>query len=231
MQATLESAISRITGEKVVVFGSGRTDAGAHAFGQVVAFSTASALPADTIRRALNATLPFDIAVTYATEVAPSFHPRYHARSRTYRYIIWNRPVRSPFWQGRAAHVRQPLDASYMNHALQQLLGSHDMGAFVPKRTTGNRNRTIYSASCCREGNLVIVDIEASGFMRQMVRAIVGTAIDVGRGAIDAAVFHRVLSAANREHAGDTAPACGLYLLSVNYDFPAFAATHCEEKQ
>ncbi len=218
MQATLEAAIQAITGEQVTVTGSGRTDAGAHALGQVIAFSTASVLPSDTLRRALNATLPFDIAVTSASDAMPDFHPRHDARSRTYRYLIWNRSVRSPLWHGRAAHVKPRLDVRKMDAALRVLEGRHDLGAFIPAQTEGSRERTIYRARCFREGDLVIIDLEATGFMRQMVRTIAGTAIDIGRGALDVESFHRVLLSRNRTVAGETAPAHGLYLLSVNYD-------------
>jgi tRNA pseudouridine38-40 synthase len=226
VQGTLEAALQLITGERTAVIGSGRTDAGAHALGQVCAFSTASALPPDTFRRALNAHLPDDLAVISACEVDADFHPRFEAVRRTYRYLIWNRETRSPFWQGRAAQVRVPLDERRMDEALQLLAGPRDMSSFVPARTTGSRVRTIFSASCRRDGDLITIEIAASGFMRQMVRALVGTVIRVGTGRLDLADFQRVVDMAHRPAAGDTAPAHGLYLVRVDYDLAVPQTNH-----
>lgn len=217
VQQVLEMAIANVTGEAVRVLGSGRTDAGAHAVGQVIAFSTESALPIAAFLRALNAHLPDDINVTSTEDVALSFHPRYDALRRTYRYLIWNRPVRSPFWLGRSAHVRPPLDVDRMDKAARHLIGDHDFGAFVAAAATPNRRRTMQRAHCWREADVVIVELEASGFMRQMVRAIAGTLIDVGLGKLDVLDFERILLSRDRARAGETAPACGLYLFRVSY--------------
>jgi tRNA pseudouridine38-40 synthase len=221
VQATLEQAIESITGGKPSVVGSGRTDAGAHALRQVVAFSTESTLGADVLRRALNATLPADIAVTSAQEVRSNFHPRFDASSRVYRYLIWNRPVRSPFWHGRAAHVKPYLEVDAMHEAAQHLTGTHDFGAFVPRNLTGSRTRTVYRAECRRDGDVVSVELEADGFMRQMVRSIVGTLVRVGLGKIGSAEFGGILASLDRKQAATTAPAAGLYLAEVRY--PNFA--------
>lgn len=206
-----------VTGEQVHIVGSGRTDAGAHAFGQVVAFSTESSLPTDALVRAFNAHLPSDIAVTTVADVSASFHPRFDARSRTYRYLIWNRRVRSPFYRDRATHVRTPLDESAMDQALRGLIGQHDVSAFVPVQHEGSRDRVIFRSGCTRDGDLVVVEIEASGFLRQMVRAIVGTVIRVGTGHLSPDGFQAILKSKRRELAGDTAPSRGLYLVSVAY--------------
>jgi tRNA pseudouridine38-40 synthase len=220
VQATLEDALSRVTQENVHVIGSGRTDAGAHAAFQVVAFSTESVLQTETLQRAANALLPRDVAITSAREVAESFHPRFDAASRVYRYLIWNRPVRSPFWEGRAMHVKPHLDEQAMHRALQYLHGRCDFASFVPANFVGSRERTVCAARCRRDGPLVIVDIEAEGFMRQMVRSIVGTLIDVGRGKIGAREFERIVLARDRTQAGRTASAHGLYLVAVRYQEP-----------
>jgi tRNA pseudouridine38-40 synthase len=220
VQATLEDALSRVTQEDVHVIGSGRTDAGAHAAFQVVAFSTESELQPETLQRAANAVLPHDVAITSARDVPESFHPRFDAVSRVYRYLIWNRPVRSPFWEGRAAHVKPHLNEQAMHRAFQYLQGRCDFASFVPANFVGSRERTVCATSCRRDGHVVIVEIEAEGFMRQMVRSIVGTLIDVGRGKIDAHEFERVVLARDRTQAGRTAPACGLYLVAVRYDEP-----------
>lgn len=172
----------------------------------------------------MNFHLPSDIAVSQAVEVAKDFNPRADACSRTYHYLIWNRPVRSPFQVGRAAHVRHSLDAGAMHDAIRLLLGRHDMSAFIPVKSESNRERTIFDASCVRQGDMITVKIEASGFMKQMVRAIVGTLILVGRGRLTLSDFAGILELRDRTRGGDTAPACGLYLVAVNYAVPVLGA-------
>jgi tRNA pseudouridine38-40 synthase len=217
VQGTIERAIAAITGESVTLEGSGRTDAGAHAMHQVASFTTGSGLPAQTLHRALNSHLPPDVAVISLSDVPPAFHPRYHASSRLYRYVVWNREVRSPFWKGRAAHIRRPLDVEVMHTAAQCLVGRHDFSAFVPVAKPGSRTRTIMNATCSRDGDLVTIDLEGSGFMRQMVRCIAGTLIRVGLGRMDVADFATVFASGDRLLAWDTAPAYGLYLMDVRY--------------
>ena len=217
MQGTLEQAVRAVTQEGVTVVGAGRTDAGAHALGQTVAFSTQSTLPVAVLSRALNAHLPMDIAVTSAVEVGPDFHPRYDADCRVYRYLMWNRAVRSPFWLGRAAHVKAHLDEEAMHRAAAHVVGYHDFSAFVPVTAAGNPERTIYRATCRREGDLVVVELEASGFMRQMVRSIVGTLVRVGRGRLSPADFRDILESRDHRRAGDTLSGAGLYLVDIKY--------------
>jgi tRNA pseudouridine38-40 synthase len=217
VQEVLEEAVSAVTQEGARVVGSGRTDAGAHALRQVVAFSTDSRLPAETLKRAINAHLPYDIAVTEAHDAAPDFHPRFDATSRLYRYVIWNRSVRSPHWHGRALHVPVRLDEQAMHEAAQALVGAHDFTSFVPLRQEGSRDRMVGAASCRRDGHLVVFEIEASGFMRQMVRSIAGTLIRVGLHRLDHAAFTSILTGRDRALAADTAPAHGLYLAEVRY--------------
>jgi tRNA pseudouridine38-40 synthase len=218
VQATLEDALSRVTQEDIHVVGAGRTDAGAHALCQVVAFSTESRLRPDVLQRATNALLPRDVVISRASEVENDFHPRFDARSRIYRYLIWNRPVRSPFWEGRGAHVKPHLDEWAMHAAMQSLVGHLDLASFVPVNFSGSRERSVWSARCWRDGSIVVIDLEAEGFMRQMVRSIAGTLIDVGRGKIGESEFRRIVLARDRTQAGRTAPAHGLYLMSVLYD-------------
>ena len=220
VQGTIERALKLITGEDIGVAGSGRTDAGAHARGQVIAFSTSSQLPAITLQRALNANLPADIAVIAAEEVEADFHPRYDAASREYRYLIWNRSERSPFFGGRAFHVPVPLDDALMSRTLGLLVGNTDVSAFVPVRADGNRFRRIHAAGCDRDGHLITITLQASGFMRQMVRAIVGTVIRVGRGTMSIEEFDTVVRLGRRSLAGDSVPAYGLYLDRVIYPNP-----------
>lgn len=217
VQTTLEAAIAAVTQEQVRVVGSGRTDAGAHAAEQVIAFSTRSALPLDVLRRAINVYLPADIVITSSAEVASDFHPRFDASSRVYRYLIWNRPERSPFWSGRAAHVKARLEESAMNLAAKHLIGAHDFGAFVPA-TGKSAVRTMFRADCRRDGHLVAIELEASGFMRQMVRSIAGTLIRVGLGKLSVEEFGAVLQSGDRARAATTAPSHGLYLVQVKYE-------------
>src|SRR5207248_2074280 len=144
--------------------------------------SAETSLPPTVLCRAFNANLPEDVAVTSVDEVEPGFHPRFDACSRVYRYLIWNRPVRSPFWNGRAAHVERPLDQQSMDEAAGRLVGRHDFSAFVPVGLEGSRERVVYRVRCFREGDLVVVELEASGFMRHMIRTVVGTLVQIGLG-------------------------------------------------
>lgn len=217
VQAVLESAISRVTGDRTRIIGSGRTDAGAHACAQVIAFSTESPLPVDVLGRAINAYLPDDVTVTSTAEADESFHPRFDAQSRTYRYLIWNRVTPSPFWTDRAMFVRPRLDVNLMAQAARALEGTHDFGAFVATSAPGDRTRTMYSARSWREDDMVLVELEATGFMQQMVRTIAGTLVRVGLGRLSVADFSGVLASRNRVQAAETAPACGLYLMRVRY--------------
>lgn len=200
--------------------GSGRTDAGAHAYGQVIAFDTECTLSTDVLQRAINACLPRSIAVSSLQEVHPEFHPRYDASGRTYRYMIWNGPERSPFWVGRAAQVYPRLDERLMQNAADILIGTHDFSSFVASVVDGSRIRTITAVHCRRDGHLLTVDIRGSGFMKQMIRTIVGTLIRAGTGCLTPEDMRRILNARDRTSAADTAPAAGLYLMSVHYDSP-----------
>ncbi len=224
VQGVLEATVERVTGAHAAVTGAGRTDAGAHALGQVVAFSTASTLSAETLRQALNAHLPADIRLVSVDDAPESFHPRHDAVSRRYRYLIWNREPASPFWTGRAALVRRPLDESRMRRAAQSLVGEHDFSAFVASAATGSRVRRMYTADVSRHGDLVIVELEANGFMRQMVRSIVGTLIMIGSGTFQDTDLGAILWSKDRSTAGTTAPAHGLYLVDVRYPAASPAA-------
>jgi tRNA pseudouridine38-40 synthase len=220
VQDTLERAIEVVTHEKVKLTGSGRTDAGAHALGQVVAFTTTSQLSSVRLGQGINVNLPKDVAVTSVCDVEESFHPRFDATRRIYRYLIWNRSVRSPLWHGRSAHVKYKLDERLMSEAATHLLGEHDFGAFVPSNLKEGRIRTLYRVDCRREGDLVVLQLEGNGFRRQMIRSIVGTLIRVGRGRIQPDELPGILQSKDRTRAAETAPACGLYLMDVIYPTP-----------
>jgi tRNA pseudouridine38-40 synthase len=217
VQETLEKAIEVVTHEKLKVTGSGRTDAGAHALGQVIAFTTSSELSVARLGQAININLPKDVAVTSVRDVEETFHPRFDATRRIYRYLIWNRSVRSPLWHGRAAHVKYTLDDRLMTEAATHLLGEHDFGAFVPSNLKEGRIRTLYRVDCRREGDLVVLELEGNGFRPQMIRSIVGTLIRVGRGQIRPDDLPEILQSKDRTRAAETAPAYGLYLMDVIY--------------
>jgi tRNA pseudouridine38-40 synthase len=223
LQATLESALTKITGETIRVTASGRTDAGVHALGQVISFDTDATLAADVFQRALNAELPDDMAVLEAAEALPGFHAIRDAVRKRYRYVIHDGPVSDVFRRRYAWHYRQGLDAPAMHRAAQSLLGIHDFRSFEsawPQRTSSVR--TIFEVGVVRgfsgDENLVSLEVEADGFLYNMVRAIVGTLVEVGRGSRFETWPAVVLASEDRRVAGMTAPAHGLFLLRVEYN-------------
>ncbi|MER3416830.1 MAG: tRNA pseudouridine(38-40) synthase TruA [Gemmataceae bacterium] len=218
VQETLEQAIASVTGEKVVCNASGRTDAGVHAIGQVVNFHTRSALPTTTLLRALNARLPEDIVVRHVADVAEDFDACRHARSKRYRYIFHDGPLRDVFFRRYAWHVWCRLDVGAMQQGAQVLLGTHDFRSFEtdwPNRVSSVR--TITDLVLTRRGDTVWLELEADGFLYNMARAIAGTLFQVGRGYWPAEEVPRIVAARDRRRAGPTAPARGLYLLCVRY--------------
>jgi tRNA pseudouridine38-40 synthase len=223
LQQVLETALEKITGQPVRVIASGRTDAGVHALGQVVAFRTESRLPADVLRRALNAELPHDVAVLNAADVPECFHPIRDALRKRYRYVIHDGPVRDVFRRRFCWQYGKRLDEAGMARAARTLVGTHDFKSF---ETTGAERkdsiRTIYQLQVERgrgaESDLVTIDVEADGFLYNMVRAIVGTLVEVGRGAEQDAWVADVLAAADRRRAGPNAPPQGLFLVRVDYE-------------
>lgn len=222
VQEALEAALAKVTGEPIRVTASGRTDAGVHALGQVVGFRTASRLPPEVLRRALNAELPRDVAVLEAGEAAEGFHATRHARRKRYRYLIDNGPVRDVFCRRYCWHFPAPLDAAAMHRAAQCLVGRHDFSSFQtsgsPRKTSV---RTIYEIAVRRgEGptsGRITIEVEADGFLYNMVRTIVGSLVGIGRGARPEAWLAQVLAAADRRVAGPTAPPQGLFLVEVEY--------------
>ena len=218
IQAVLERALSTFLRTPTRVIGAGRTDAGVHALGQVVSFSTDKELTAHRIRRALNALTPSDITVKEVEIVADSFDPRRDARSRVYEYHIINRPTPSPFFLNRAWHLHQPLNVEAMRTASSCLLGEHDFSSF---RATGcdaaHPIRMVYRTTLEQRGELLVFTIEATAFLRHMVRNIVGTLVEVGHGERTVESVQELLGLRDRTKAGDTAPAHGLYLMEVKY--------------
>ncbi|HTM56423.1 MAG TPA: tRNA pseudouridine(38-40) synthase TruA [Pirellulales bacterium] len=222
LQGTLEAALARITGESLRVAGSGRTDAGVHAEGQVVSFRSETRLAPDVLQRALNAELPRDMAVLEASHAADDFHARRSARSKRYRYQLEDGPVRGVFARPYVWHYRAPLDEAAMHRAAQTLLGTHDFSSFETSGSPRESSvRTVFYIGVKRgqgrgAGRLDL-EIEADGFLYNMVRSIVGTLVEVGRGERDEAWPAQVLAARDRKQAGQTAPPQGLFLVRVNY--------------
>jgi tRNA pseudouridine38-40 synthase len=218
IQELMQGAIAAITGEaEVAVIGSGRTDAGVHAAGQVAHFKTETAIPAANLVHALNTQLPDDIAVIDAEDAPDDFHARYSAHSKTYRYTILNRPVRSPLARRRSYHIRSPLDLSAMRAAASLILGEHDFAAFQSKPNGKPSVRTVSRLELIEEAPFIHIEISANGFLYNMVRAIVGTLVEVGLGRRDAESVAALIASRDRSAAGPTAPPQGLCLMRVEY--------------
>lgn len=237
IQGLLEEALARIEGAPVTVTGAGRTDAGVHACGQVASVRLTNAIDLATLARALNATLPPGIRVIDARSAPSSFHARYSAASKTYRYQIVNGPIATPFEWRYAWHVPEHLDVGCMSAAAQLFEGEHDFAAFRSagsavktsvRRVFASRLSPATAASGCatwgpagREPagtERLIYEVTANGFLRHMVRAMVGTLVEIGAGRRDPASIEKALKSGNRADAGPTAPACGLWLVGVDYD-------------
>lgn len=219
LQGVIEEKLEKITGEKIHLVGSGRTDAGAHAMGQVAHFKTLSTLDIDSIHRALNSLLPPDIVIKKAEEAGEGFHARKQTRSKLYEYRILNRPLRSAFLRAYAWHIPQKLNWEEVKEASRRLIGEHDFSSFRSAGTpTKSAVRKVFRAEWKKDRDgLMRFEIEASGFLKQMVRAIVGTLVEVGRGKIHPDEFQKILEAKDRRKAGPTAPAHGLFLKKVKY--------------
>jgi tRNA pseudouridine38-40 synthase len=217
VQAALEAALARVTQERITVLAAGRTDAGVHAAGQVIAFDTAWRHELCDLQRALNAVLPVDIAVLEIGEAAADFHPRYDARSRRYRYTVYNAPVRWPLDRRYSLHVADPLDAAMMQRAAQSLVGEHDFATFGRPPQGLETVRRVLTSGWGGGPTWLTFDIEANAFLYRMVRSIVGTLLQVGRGKMGLEEFVAVLAARDRSLAGPTAPPHGLCLMEVRY--------------
>jgi tRNA pseudouridine38-40 synthase len=245
VQGLLEDALATLDKRPVAVSGAGRTDAGVHALGQVAAFELRrDDMDAATVMRALNAALPPAVRVLSAREVPRTFHPRFGARAKTYQYRIWNSEVLSPFERGRVWHIPvPPLDVAAMAAAAARLEGRHDFAAFQGTGVVTHTTERVVFRSSVRTldaspfdcapalsidgagrdrrgdaGAIVSYDIRGEGFLRYMVRNIVGTLVEIGRGKRPAAWMDEVLASADRTQAGRTAPPEGLFLVSVEYD-------------
>jgi tRNA pseudouridine38-40 synthase len=240
IQGTLAEAIERVTGERVLPQGSGRTDAGVHARAQVASFWLGADIPEENLQRALNRKLPESVRVLRAERAGAEFHARHAARAKSYEYRIWRAEICPP-WEARFAWaLNWPLDGQRMQEAAEQVVGTHDFTSFAAsdpdlaaRRAVGMSNpeahseedtsegagnvRTVFESDWRREGDLLIYRVRGDGFLHHMVRNLVGTFVDVGRGALEAEQISRILHARSRAEAGPTAPARGLWLDRVGY--------------
>lgn len=243
VQGTLAWVIGRITGEKVLPQGSGRTDAGVHALAQVMTFVTESSVPTENFLKAMNDILPAAVRVLEVSEAPPEFHARHSALGKTYRYRIYRGSICPPFLARYVWHYPYPLDEDAMVRAAQLVVGEHDFTSFAavdPERRRDdepaadsqstdlrspdfqsvdfrNNVRRIFSSAWERDGEEFVYTVRGSGFLHHMVRNLVGTFILVGRGTLRVEDVSRILEARKRSAAGATAPASGLYLVNVEY--------------
>jgi tRNA pseudouridine38-40 synthase len=219
IQAVLEEALGRLLQEPVRLRPAGRTDAGVHAREQVVDFADSARRPLGVIIRGGNALLPSDIRILSADEVRPEFDARRHATEKEYRYFLHTSPVASPFFLRYAWHIERPLDFGAMREALGGVVGEHDFAAFRSQGCTARTTvRTLFRAELAEAlPSLHYVAVSGSGFLRHMVRAIVGTLVAVGEGKIPPERMGEILDRRDRTRAGPTAPARGLFLWRVTY--------------
>jgi len=218
VQEEIEQAIMKAFGKGHRVHGASRTDAGVHAKAQVAHFKTPLAIPAGKMPMALNMVLPEDIAVTHAEEVPPDFHSRFDARSKRYRYRILNSRHRDPFSEKYSWRIPYKLDVPLMKKEAAFLEGRHDFKSFQARdKRERTSERRIFRIDIGKRKAFLTIDIEADGFLYNMVRNIVGTMIDIGRGYLPPGSMRKILKSRDRTTAGPTAPAKGLFLLEVKY--------------
>ena len=222
VQQVLEDALAQMLGAATAIRGAGRTDAGVHARAQVASFRTAARIPNGGFLRGLNALLPRDVAVTAVEDAPDDFDARRHARGKHYAYRIWNREARSPLHERTTWHIYKPLDVPAMSAAAAHLLGEHDFSAFrAADCERKNPVRIMRRLEVSRAGDVVTLDLEATAFLKNMVRVMAGTLVEVGLGVRPPDDVAAILAGRDRTRAGRTAPPQGLTMERVFYDLPA----------
>lgn len=221
IQGALETALAEIEGAAIKVEGSGRTDAGVHALAQVAAFALANPIPVENLRKALNRLLPRDVRVLEASEAPPDFHPRYQAVAKTYEYRIWRAEICPPFERLYVYHHQYPLDEACVMGLAPLFEGEHDFSAFAASDERDelglSKVRTIYSSIVERRGELLIHRVRGSGFLKHMVRNMVGVLLEAGKGNLSRKDLEARLQPGCALPAGPSAPARGLFLVGVEY--------------
>jgi len=219
VQDVITEGIFKITGEKVTVNGSSRTDAGVHAFGLCANFLSSSSIPPDRFAYAINTVMPSDIVIVKSEEVSLDFHARFDSKGKKYRYLIYNSVFPSALLRDRACHVSKTLDVAKMQEAADKFIGTHDFSTFMAAGSVVKSTvRTISYVKVEKKDNLISFEIQGDGFLYNMVRIMAGTLIEVGCGKINAADINDIILSGNRKRAGKTAPAHGLYLVEVYYN-------------
>lgn len=220
IQGEIERAIQNITGEQVELIGSGRTDAGVHAFGQVANFKIDSDFPIEKMAIAINSQLKKSIRIKKTEEVSQEFHSRYNCHSKTYQYVIDNSEQGSAIYRGLSYHVPQELDVEKMQKAVTYFVGEHDFSSFKSSGTSSKSSvRTIYKAEVFEmPNNRIYIELTGNGFLYNMVRIIAGTLVDVGTGKIQTEDIEKIIESKDRSLAGKTLQPNGLYLVKVNYE-------------
>lgn len=218
IQGKIESVLTQMTGETIEIIGSGRTDSGTHARGQVANFKTASLTSTEEMLNFLNRFLPQDIVITQVEEVSERFHARYNCTGKQYSYYIWNYPIPTVFERNHSFHVPQELDLDKMNAACQKLIGTHDfIGFSALKKTKKSTVKTLKECTIRREGNLLHFTFVGDGFLYKMVRILMGTLVEIGLGKMELAEIDQIFEKKVRKEAGETVPAQGLFLDEVYY--------------
>jgi tRNA pseudouridine38-40 synthase len=222
VQGALRDAVARVTGEDVLPQGSGRTDTGVHALGQVASFALAAPIPEANLMRALNRTLPAAIRVLSAQRMPDDFHARHSARAKTYEYRISREEICPPFQARYVYALNHPLRIEAMQQAAARVCGEHDFTSFAANDPESNSVgvtsvRHLHSSQWTLSGHLLVYRVRGNGFLHHMVRNLVGTFLEVGRGNLEEGAISTILAARGREHAGPTAPARGLFLVDVEY--------------
>ena len=217
VQGVIQGVLENIVQHNIRMRVAGRTDTGVHAVGQVASFKTTSRIAPENFKEALNSMLPPDIRIIAVDEMDESFHPRYSAIKRWYRYIIYNADVPSPFFRNYSFWIRRKIDLELINLYCEKIYGEHDFTSFAMIEKEKSPVRVVYNCEAKRRGDFILIDIVANSFLRRMVRSIVGTFLELERNNKKPDEIERILLAKERKLAGQTAYPCGLYLMKVYY--------------